>query len=227
MLIHDVCAAEKAFVSLPSPLTAYDDISFSNGASSQAIKLTAGLHSQTWVSGIPILVDVHISNTCKKTIKRVELQLEKATFYFDHAAAFTTTEAANHLRYPDRTEKEIVPKVVTKKARHGWKGVPPQSYELRTRDIDVPSGLVTIDAGAWLVELSKSSATWIEAAAVGHCRRLTACKIYRRTFVLVMACCYRTDKSAGRFFGVQCFLNVLISWPFTPVVQTALDIKAY
>lgn len=140
-------AAEKALLSLPNPLTAYDELPLP-GAEPQVIKLTAGLHRQTWVSGIPMFVDVHISNTSRKTIRRVELQLEKATFYFDHAAASTTTEAANHLRYPNRTEKEIVQKVALKKARNGWKGIPPQSHEVRTDDIIVPAGLVTIDAGA-------------------------------------------------------------------------------
>lgn len=95
-----------------------------------------------------MFVDVHISNTMPKTIKRIEVQLEEATYYFDHAAASTTIKAANYLRLPHRTEKEYVQKAVVKKARQGWQGIPPQSYEIRIYDIDVPAGLVTIDAGA-------------------------------------------------------------------------------
>lgn len=68
-----------------------------------------------------MFVDLHISNTSRKTIKRTAPQLEKAIFCFDHAATSTTTEAANHLRYQNRTEKEIVQDVVTRKARHSWK----------------------------------------------------------------------------------------------------------
>ncbi|MCJ1301453.1 hypothetical protein MMC08_004253 [Hypocenomyce scalaris] len=142
--VHD---PEKALVSLPNPLTAYDELLFPGGDGHQAIKITAGLHRQTWVSGIPMFVDVHISNTSRKTIKRIELQLEKATVYFDSAGAATNCEATNHLRLPDRTEKEIVHRAVVKKSRHGWEGIRPQSHEAQTRDLDVPGGLVTIDTG--------------------------------------------------------------------------------
>ena len=164
MLMCLMCeVAEKALVSLPRPLTAYDELLFPGGAGHQAIKITAGLHRQTWVSGIPMFVDVHISNTSRKTIKRIELQLERATVYFNSAGAATNSEATNHLRLPDRTEKEIMLRAVVKKSRHGWEGIPPQSHEAQTRDLDVPVGLVTIETGAWLVELSKSPAAYSDS----------------------------------------------------------------
>lgn len=148
MLIRDVCAAEKALVSLPNSSTACDGVLFSRGADLQVIKLTAGFHRQTWVSGMTLFVNVHNPNSNRKTIKRVKLQLGKATFYYDHAAASTTTEAANRLKYQKRTEKDILQTVATKKARQGREGIPAQSEEIRARDIAVPAGLVTMDAGA-------------------------------------------------------------------------------
>lgn len=77
MLIRDACAAEKALVSLPNSLIACDELSFPGGAQHQMVQLTAGLHRQTWVCGIPMFVDVHISTTSRKTIKELSCNWRK------------------------------------------------------------------------------------------------------------------------------------------------------
>jgi len=128
-------------------LTASDDLRFSNFGTHNLIKLTAGVHRQTWVSGTAIFVDVHISNSSQKTVKKIELQLERATTFYDHAAASTNVEVATHLRLPDRTEKEVLAKRSTRKARHGWQGILPQSQDVGTYFVDIPPGLATIDTG--------------------------------------------------------------------------------
>ena len=134
-------------VNLPNPLTASDELRSSNFGTHDLIKLTAGIHRQTWVSGTALFVDVHVSNSSRKTVKKIELHLERATTFYDHAAASTNLEVATHLRLPDRTEKELLAKRSTKKARHGWQGILPQSQDVGTYYVDIPPGLATIDTG--------------------------------------------------------------------------------
>jgi hypothetical protein len=77
-------AAEKALMSLPSPLTASDEWTRPRDATVEVVQVTAGLHRQVWVSGTNIYVDVYIANNSRKTIKRIELQLERDILYYKH-----------------------------------------------------------------------------------------------------------------------------------------------
>ncbi|MCJ1432271.1 hypothetical protein MMC27_001627 [Xylographa pallens] len=144
LTVHD---PEKALVNLASPLIASDEIYSSRFGVRDAIKLTAGVHRQTWVSGIALFVDVHISNSSRRTVKKIELQLERATTFYNYAPASTQAELAAHLRLPDKTEKETLVKRSIKKGHHGWSGIPPQSQDIRTCQLDIPPGLATIDTG--------------------------------------------------------------------------------
>jgi len=79
--------AEKALRSLPSPLTASDQYVKHRENSIDVIRITAGLHRQVWVSGTSIFVDIDIANNSKKTVKKLELQLERSILVYKHAAA--------------------------------------------------------------------------------------------------------------------------------------------
>jgi hypothetical protein len=76
LTVHD---PEKALASLPSPLLATDTLFISREPALQTVKLTAGLHRQTWVNGALLFVDVHLVNNTSKVIKKIEVQLEKIT----------------------------------------------------------------------------------------------------------------------------------------------------
>ena len=141
-------------MNLPNPLTAHDELFFSFGVQ-DVIKLTAGVHRQTWLSGTAIFVDIHVSNHSSKAVKRIDFQLEEVITFYHHAAASTRVEAATHLRIPDRSTKALAAKGNIKKARHGWQGIRSQSHEGWTSRLDVPSGLVTIDEG--MVNLTRST----------------------------------------------------------------------
>jgi len=71
-------------MSLPSPLTASDEYVKLHNTRLELVRLTAGLHRQVWVSGSTIYVDVHILNNSRKTIKRIELQLERDILCYKH-----------------------------------------------------------------------------------------------------------------------------------------------
>lgn len=75
---------EKALMSLPSPLTASDEYMRTRDAGIEVVKVTAGLHRQVWVSGTSIYVDVHIVNNSRKTIKKIELLLERDILCYKH-----------------------------------------------------------------------------------------------------------------------------------------------
>lgn len=73
-------------MSLPSPLTAADEYTRPRESIIEVIRVTAGLHRQVWVSGTCIFVDVHIANNSRKTIKKLELQLERNILCYKHVS---------------------------------------------------------------------------------------------------------------------------------------------
>ena len=137
-------AAEKALVNLSSPLVAVDEMPVSKRYSTQTVKLTAGIHRQTWISGYPVFVDMHIENKSSKGFKQVELQLEKTTLFHSYSAPSTNAGSADVLRLPDHRETEIV---VRKGVADGFQGVRSSSQHFRTCQLDLPIGLVSIETG--------------------------------------------------------------------------------
>lgn len=139
---------EKALCSLRTPLLASERLHFLHGSTPQVIKLTAGLHRQIWVNGGAIFVDIHVVNNSSRKIKKIEIQLEKKTLRYYHAAAETTEESAKHLRLPSRSETELVSCSFLKRSRE-WSGVAAHSSEVKTCDLEVPRGHVTISTGRY------------------------------------------------------------------------------
>lgn len=145
LTVHD---PEKALASLPDPLLASDTVSVINNGQVDTCKLTAGLHRQTWVNGAAIFVDIHIANNTTKSVKKIEAQIEKSTLWYSHAAAGTVEKSASYLRLPKKTEREFIASSLMKKSRE-WDGVAPHASEVRTCNIDVPRGHVTISTGRY------------------------------------------------------------------------------
>ncbi|ETN38117.1 uncharacterized protein HMPREF1541_07741 [Cyphellophora europaea CBS 101466] len=145
LTVHD---PEKALSSLPSPLLATDSLTVSQSPDIQTVRVTAGLHRQTWVNGSVIFVDVHIINQSSRTIKKIEVQLEKTTLWYTHAAAGTVEKSASHLRLPKRSDTEVVNTTTIKKNKD-WAGVIPHSSEVRTSPLEIPRGHVTISTGRY------------------------------------------------------------------------------
>lgn len=141
LTVHD---PEKALVNLSSPLLAVDEMPMSKRSSTRTVKLTAGLHRQTWISGYPIFVDMHIDNKSSKDVRRVELQLEKTTLFHNYPAPSTNAVSADVLRLPDHRQTEIV---VRKDLADGFQGVVSLSQDFRTCQLELPTGLVSIETG--------------------------------------------------------------------------------
>lgn len=139
---------EKALASLPNPLLASDALSLPGGPSRRLVKLTAGLHRQTWVNASQIFVDIHVLNNTSKSLKRMEAQVEKRTLWYSYAAASMAERSAGHLRLPKRIDTDVVATTVLKKCK-AWKGIPKISSELRTLAVEVPHGHVTISTGRY------------------------------------------------------------------------------
>ncbi|OQU96607.1 Arrestin or S-antigen, domain-containing protein [Cladophialophora immunda] len=145
LTVHD---PEKALASLASPLLATDTLYLAREPDIQTVKLTAGLHRQTWVNGALIFIDVHVANNTSKTVKKIEAQLEKTTLWYTHAPAGTAEKSANYLRLPKRTDAEVVSGTTLKKS-NTWKGVPSHSSDVRTIELEAPRGHVTISTGRY------------------------------------------------------------------------------
>jgi len=76
-------------MSLPSPLTALDEYMRTRDTGIEVIRVTAGLHRQIWVSGTSIYFVVHIVNNSCKTIKKIELHLERDILCYRHVRYHT------------------------------------------------------------------------------------------------------------------------------------------
>ncbi|KAF2125755.1 hypothetical protein P153DRAFT_299551 [Dothidotthia symphoricarpi CBS 119687] len=140
---------EKALMSLPSPLTASDEWIKPRENSVEAVRLTAGLHRQVWVSGTSIYVDVHIANNSRKMIKKIELQLERDILCYKHAAASTMEKSAGQARIFDSNERSILSKSLVKQGSAGWHGVPAHQTHTRTCDLEVPRSHATVKCGKY------------------------------------------------------------------------------
>lgn len=143
--VHD---PEKALSTLASPLLAQDQLPLPRGARSYSIKLTAGLHRQTWANGSRIFVDVHVRNNSSKALRKIEIQLEKITLWYAHETAGTVEQTGAHLRPPRRRSAEVVASSTFRRSRE-WMGILPQTSEARTCDLEVPSGQVTVSTGRY------------------------------------------------------------------------------
>ncbi|KAJ9637312.1 hypothetical protein H2199_007599 [Coniosporium tulheliwenetii] len=141
---------EKALMSLPSPLTASDEYQKARETSTETIKVTAGLHRQVWVSGTTIFVDIHIANHSRKTVRKIELQLERDILFYKHAAASTMEKSASQARIFDSNERFTLTKNTIKAGTtHCWNGVAAHSSELRTCDLELPRGHATVKCGKY------------------------------------------------------------------------------
>lgn len=145
LTVHD---PEKALASLPCPLLATDSLTVAQSPDIQTIRVTAGLHRQTWVNGSVAFVDVHVINQSSRAIKKIEIQLEKTTLWYSHAAAGTVEKSASHLRLPKRSDTEVCSTMTLKKSRE-WVGILPHSSEVRTCPLEIPRGHVTISTGRY------------------------------------------------------------------------------
>ena len=125
---------------------ASDELILSKKVSSKTIRVTAGLHRQTWISGYPVFIDIYIENRTSKAVKRVDLQLEKTIMFYNYSAPSTGTRTADLLRLPDYINKDIV---VSKILLPGIQGVGPLSEDFRTCQLELPTGLVSIETGRY------------------------------------------------------------------------------
>lgn len=111
------------------------------------IRLTAGLHRQVWVSGTSIFVDVHIANDARKTLKKLELAVERDILCYRHAAAATLQQSAGQARIFQDREQTILSKAVLKPGANGWIGVKRYTSLVRTCEVDIPRGHSTVRCG--------------------------------------------------------------------------------
>ncbi|KAL8825327.1 MAG: hypothetical protein Q9170_007835 [Blastenia crenularia] len=139
LTVHD---PEKALINLPNPLVVTDEVQSSRRGSLETVVLTAGVHRQTWISGYPLYVDVRIAIRGGRTVRKIELQLERSTFVYAHAAPSDETGLGETLRLPDRCEN----KVISKATCLGWQ-VTGHSSDLKTCGLFIPPGLASVDAG--------------------------------------------------------------------------------
>ncbi|EUC49399.1 hypothetical protein COCMIDRAFT_84733 [Bipolaris oryzae ATCC 44560] len=140
---------EKALVSLPSPLNASDEWIRPRDTTVEVIRLTAGIHRQVWVSGTNIFADVYVVNNSNKTVKKIELQLERDILCYKHAAASTMEKSAGQSRIFDSNERTILSKAMVKNGSPGWHGVAAGQTHLRTCDLEVPRGYATVKCGKY------------------------------------------------------------------------------
>ncbi|KAL8783308.1 MAG: hypothetical protein Q9195_009429 [Heterodermia aff. obscurata] len=160
LTVHD---PEKVLVNLPSPLTVSEELHFSTKENPLPIRLTAGLHRQTWISGYTLFVDIQVQNRSNRDVSKIELSLEKTTVIYSFPPASTKVGPAEALRVPDRCERSLVAKSVFKGANDV---VPAHTEVIRTRRLEVPTGLVSVDTGKGLTSLYARPQAFLEPNSV-------------------------------------------------------------
>lgn len=140
LTVHD---PEKALVNLSTPLVASDELHIPRPGISASIKLTAGLHRQTWISGYIVFVDILVANGSHKKVDKIDIILEKATPLYKSAAS-TQGGLTGSLRLPDHCLKETVTRKITKAPQDA---ILPNSEVIRTCRLELPIGLVSVETG--------------------------------------------------------------------------------
>ena len=90
-----------------------------------------------------LFVDVRIENRTQKNVKKVEVQLERATTFFHHSVM----GSSEHFRLPDRTERKVVATNIYHSNRYPPRFTFAPSQDERTLKLDIPAGLATISTG--------------------------------------------------------------------------------
>jgi hypothetical protein len=138
---------EKALTSLPSPLTATDELTIRHFGRCESVILTAGLHRQVWVSGSSIFVDVHLANKSHKPVRKLELSLERDILCYKHAPAATREKSASQARIFENNEQAMITRTSLKAGLQGWNGVEAHESETRTCELPLPRGHATVRCG--------------------------------------------------------------------------------
>lgn len=109
------------------------------------------LSHQTWVSGEVLFFDVEIYNSTEKSIKKVELALERTTTL--HADGHSESVAKE---LPAESNSEILAKWVWKKGEDGWCGIAPHTQAAKIWNPIVPAGQATMNTHRFKVRYSLS-----------------------------------------------------------------------
>ncbi|KXL43078.1 hypothetical protein M433DRAFT_92684, partial [Acidomyces richmondensis BFW] len=111
---------EKALTSLPSPLTASDELRIPRGGTVESVKVTAGLHRQ-----------------------------RNILCYKHAAAAIKEDTCANHSRVFESNHQSLVAMSSLRSGANGWSGVEPYASQTRTCDLELPRGHATVRCGKY------------------------------------------------------------------------------
>ena len=126
-------------MNLSSPLVVKDELHISSDSS---ILLTAALHRQTWIGGYLLFVDLNVDNRTTKPIKRIELQLEKMTmFYNTTAPSRQSSRTTADVRVPDGMQKITLLK---RSILSGAEPILPNTASFRTAHLRIPSDNVSV-----------------------------------------------------------------------------------
>lgn len=101
---------------------------------------------------------MYIDNKSRKDVKKIELQLEQTILFHNYSAPSTNAGSADVLRLPDHRQVEVI---VKKDLADGFQGVHSMSQDFRTCQLELPTGLVSIETGLYfqhkILQLRKSS----------------------------------------------------------------------
>lgn len=65
---------------------ASDEWSTISAGMTESITVTAGLHRQIWISGTSLYVDININNRSGKTLRRLDISIERDVLCYKHVS---------------------------------------------------------------------------------------------------------------------------------------------
>lgn len=113
--------------------------------------VVGALSHQTWVSGEVLFLDVEIYNSTDKSIKKVELQLERTTTLHANGHEESTAQELSV-----ESTSEILAKWIWKKGEDGWCGIAPHTQAAKIWNPIVPAGQATMSTHRFEVRYSLS-----------------------------------------------------------------------
>jgi len=138
---------ETALLPLDVPLLSTEEHSLRWGGH-KTLKVTAGLHRATWVSGTAAYVDVNIVNNTNRKVKCIRCKLRRHIVAYKNSVPLSENRSAGHLRVPSWIERKTLSHSELNIGTR-WRGVKGSQLDVITCEIDIPRNQLSVNMGRY------------------------------------------------------------------------------
>ena len=110
------------------------------------VRLTATVRRDRWVAGLPLFVDVAVTNGGARRVRRLDLALEQTRTVFSHVVEGVVEQATTRMVGRQRFHAGWIARGLWANPAHDQPG--PETRDERTWMMDIPRRLATVPPGA-------------------------------------------------------------------------------